>query len=229
MAIPNHNPEGQPDDGYVYLGAVQPLGPRDAIVGWNYNTFNQPFDGPGDARFYGARYSELPLAPTPPDQVATPSSVVGGTSGSGGYLTLRGDGSVTAHGWAPFSGDLRASALNGPVLNKPIVGMAPTPTGNGYWLVASDGGIFSFGDATFHGSTGAMQLNQPIVGMARAPGGSGYWLVAADGGVFSFGTATFLGSMGGRGIAAVDIAPSEWGNGYWIFAADGHVYPFGAV
>ena len=41
-------------------------------------------------------------------------------------------------------------------LNKPIVGMASTPTGHGYWLVASDGGIFSFGDADFHGSTGAM-------------------------------------------------------------------------
>jgi hypothetical protein len=30
--------------------------------------------------------------------------------------------------------------------------MASTPSGNGYWLVASDGGIFSFGDATFHGA-----------------------------------------------------------------------------
>ena len=32
-------------------------------------------------------------------------------------------------------------------LNRPIVGMAATRSGNGYWLVASDGGIFSFGDA----------------------------------------------------------------------------------
>ena len=38
-------------------------------------------------------------------------------------------------------------------LNKPIVGMAATPDGDGYWLVASDGGIFSFGDAAFYGST----------------------------------------------------------------------------
>ena len=27
--------------------------------------------------------------------------------------------------------------------------MTTTPSGNGYWLVASDGGIFTFGDATF--------------------------------------------------------------------------------
>ena len=51
-------------------------------------------------------------------------------------------------------------------MNKPIVGMASTPDGKGYWLVASDGGIFSYGDATFYGSTGSLTLNKPIVGMA---------------------------------------------------------------
>ena len=49
--------------------------------------------------------------------------------------------------------------------------MAATPTGAGYWLVASDGGIFTFGDAGFYGSTGAIRLNQPIVGMAATPDG----------------------------------------------------------
>ncbi len=39
----------------------------------------------------------------------------------------------------------------------------------GYWLVASDGGIFAFGDARFSGSTGAIRLNRPMVGMAPAP------------------------------------------------------------
>jgi hypothetical protein len=53
--------------------------------------------------------------------------------------------------------------------------------------VAADGGIFSFGDATFYGSTGGTPLNRPIVGMTAVPsGGVGYWLVAADGGVFPF-------------------------------------------
>ncbi len=36
----------------------------------------------------------------------------------------------------------------------------------GYHLVASDGGVFSYGDAQFHGSAGSLHLNQPIVGMA---------------------------------------------------------------
>jgi hypothetical protein len=44
------------------------------------------------------------------------------------------------------------------------VGIAAAPGGSGYWLVASDGGIFSFGDATFYGSEGGTTLNAPIVG-----------------------------------------------------------------
>jgi hypothetical protein len=65
-----------------------------------------------------------------------------------------------------------------------------------YWLVASDGGVFSFGGAGFYGSTGGMQLNKPVVGMAGTGDSAGYWLVAADGGLFAFGDAGFYGSTG---------------------------------
>ena len=75
--------------------------------------------------------------------------------------------------------------------------MAATPDGGGYWLVASDGGIFSFGNAQFFGSTGALHLNAPIVGMAPTHDDAGYWLVASDGGVFTYGDAPFFGSTGG--------------------------------
>jgi hypothetical protein len=44
--------------------------------------------------------------------------------------------------------------------------MAPNLDGKGYWLVASDGGVFAYGDAGFFGSHGGKPLNQPIVGMA---------------------------------------------------------------
>ena len=85
-------------------------------------------------------------------------------------------------------------------LNQPIVSMAATPDGKGYWEVASDGGIFSFGDANFYGSMGGRPLNQPVVGLAATPDAKGYWEVAADGGIFTFGDANFYGSMGGRPI-----------------------------
>jgi hypothetical protein len=84
--------------------------------------------------------------------------------------------------------------------------MAPTPDGAGYWLVASDGGIFAFGDAGFYGSMGAKRLSQPVVGMAVPFGGGGYWLVASDGGIFAFGDAAFAGSMGGHRLVAPMVA-----------------------
>ena len=89
-------------------------------------------------------------------------------------------------------------------LNKPVVGMAPMPDGGGYWLVASDGGIFSYGDASFFGSRGGQPLNKPIVGMAATPDGGGYWLVASDGGIFSYGDAVFQGSTGGITLNQAD-------------------------
>jgi ribosomal protein L24E len=83
--------------------------------------------------------------------------------------------------------------MGGLPLNRPIVGMAATPTGAGYWLVASDGGIFAFGDAPYDGSMGGQLLQRPVVGMAALPTGAGYWLVASDGGIFAF-DAPYLGS-----------------------------------
>ncbi|MGH9080779.1 MAG: hypothetical protein ACRDYE_12035, partial [Acidimicrobiales bacterium] len=114
-------------------------------------------------------------------------------------------------------------------LNKPIVGMAATPDGHGYWLVASDGGIFSFGDAQFFGSTGSMVLNRPIVGMAATPSGKGYWLVASDGGIFTFGDAPFFGSTGSMLLnrPVVGMTPAPDGGGYWLVASDGGIFTFG--
>ena len=70
------------------------------------------------------------------------------------------------------------------------------PAGDGYYLVASDGGIFNYGSAQFYGSMGGKHLNKPIVGMAVTGDGGGYWLVASNRGIFSFGDAQFYGSTG---------------------------------
>jgi len=128
----------------------------------------------------------------------------------------------------PF-GDVSVGANALTNLNSPIVGMAATHDGGGYWLVASDGGIFSFGDAQFYGSTGNLVLNSPVVGMASTPGGGGYWLVASDGGVFSFGDAQFYGSTGNLVLnkPVVGMAATPDGGGYWLVASDGGVFSFG--
>ena len=145
---------------------------------------------------------------------------------NGGYWTAGATGAMTAHDDAPSWGSPALSKLT---LARPIVGMASTPDGGGYWLVASDGGIFNFGDAGFHGSTGAIHLNRPIVGMAATADGRGYWLVASDGGIFSFGDAAFYGSTGAIHLnkPIVGMAATADGRGYWLVASDGGVFTFG--
>ena len=80
----------------------------------------------------------------------------------------------------------------------PTTTTPPQVSATSYYEVASDGGLFSFGDAQFYGSMGAKPLVAPIVSMATTPDGKGYYEVASDGGIFSFGDANFFGSMGGK-------------------------------
>ncbi len=103
------------------------------------------------------------------------------------------------------------------------------PTAPGYWLVASDGGIFDYGDAPFDGSAGSLHLDSPVVGMAATPDSGGYWLVASDGGIFAYGDAAFYGSTGSVHLNApiVGMAPTPTGKGYWLVASDGGIFTYG--
>jgi hypothetical protein len=116
----------------------------------------------------------------------------------------------------------------------------PAPPPHGYWLVGSDGGIFSFGSAVFHGSMGGIPLQRPVVGIAATADRGGYWLDAFDGGVFSFGDTQFYGSIPGLGLhpagsglphslnaPIVGMVPSQDQGGYFMVASDGGVFAFG--
>ena len=39
--------------------------------------------------------------------------------------------------------------------------LIPTPAGDGYWLVAADGGVFAFGAARYYGSVPGLRLCRP--------------------------------------------------------------------
>lgn len=150
----------------------------------------------------------------------------------GGMWTVGPDGVVTPEPGTPWFGDARDLDLW-----EPIVGMAPTQSGNGYWLAARDSGVFSYGDAPFHGNLiteliarddlppGTLDggnildyLDGAIVDIASD--GDGYYLLGEDGGVFTFGRLPFLGSGAGLlDTAAVAIRIVD--GGYVITAADG--------
>ena len=114
-------------------------------------------------------------------------------------------------------------------LNEPVVTAQATRDDAGYWLTASDGGVFAYGDAPFLGSTGDLHLNRPIVGMGQTTDDRGYWMVASDGGIFAFGDAGFHGSTGDLSLnrPVVGMAPTPDGRGYWLVASDGGIFAFG--
>jgi len=182
----------------------------------------------GSASYYGSMGGKALNAP-----------VVGisHTLDQGGYWEVASDGGIFNFGDAVFYGSMGGKALNAPVVGidptpygQAVAPATPKPAGKGYWEVASDGGIFNFGDAGFYGSMGGKPLNAKIVGMTANPAdGHGYWEVASDGGVFSFGTAGFYGSMGGKALNApiVGMAATPDGKGYWLVASDGGVFSFG--
>ncbi|TML42122.1 MAG: hypothetical protein E6G27_05520, partial [Actinobacteria bacterium] len=122
-------------------------------------------------------------------------------------------------GVVPGSGGAPALAQTG----------ANPPPPFSYWLVAADGGVFSFGGMPYRGSAGSQHLTKPIVGMAAKATATGYWLVASDGGIFSYGDAGFFGSTGAIHLnkAIVGMAPTPSGLGYWLVASDGGIFTYG--
>jgi hypothetical protein len=146
--------------------------------------------------------------------------------------------SGTYSGDGEFSGSAGTTSL---VVNTPPPPPPPPPPPtHGYWLVGSDGGIFTFGSAQFYGSTGSLRLQRPVVGIVPTADRGGYWLDASDGGVFAFGDSGFYGSIPGLGLRPADsglpnslnapivgMVPSADGHGYFMVASDGGVFAFG--
>lgn len=113
--------------------------------------------------------------------------------------------------------------------DHPTVDIASSPSGNGYYVLNSGGGLTPKGDAAYYGSMGGAPLNQPMVAMAVVPAGTGYAMLSKDGGLFNFGSAQYFGSTSSTGLEAVDIVYTPSGNGYWILLANGEVRHFGGA
>jgi hypothetical protein len=153
-----------------------------------------------------------------------------------GYDMVGEDGGVFVFDAPGQSGGFYGSLPGlGVVPNTPVVGIVPTKNDDGYFLVATDGGVFSFGNAPFLGSLPGIGVTPTttIVGIVATNTDKGYLLVGADGGVFAFGTAPFLGSLPSRGITVGDgvfgIAATPSGDGYWVVTFTGTVYAFGTA
>ncbi len=209
--------------------------PPELVVGWGRGHCADP-PGPGALTVTSANQQvAIPVAANSCGGAGSPHSVllavsVPSISVVGIAPTVDNKGYLLTDELADVKGLGDGKSLFPPFQpSAPIVGIRATPTGTGAWLVGADGGVFTSGNATFHGSLGNVHLNAPIVAMASTPDGGGYWLVGADGGVFSFGDAKFDGSLGNVHLNApiVAMASTPDGGGYWLVGADGGVFSFG--
>ena len=169
------------------------------------------------------------------------------STASGSFSVTYGPSSSGVVGFPPVaiatgttSPTTTAPPASQPTTTEPGVALSPSPAG-GYWLVASDGSVFAFGEARSFGSVGtARRRPADITGIAATPDHKGYWLVGSDGGVFAFGDAPFLGSLpelrarhgSARGqdvlsARIVGITATEDAHGYYLVSSQGGVYAFG--
>jgi hypothetical protein len=174
---------------------------------------------------------EFPVALNGANPVVGTSYLVSGlTAGKTYYFTVRArvsGASSTASNEVmamPFSSYTPQSQLIGP-----IISMASTADGTGYWLATGTGAVSAHGSATDLGNTALRTLAAPIVEIVADPRGAGYWEVAADGGIFAYGSAHFEGAAASRAPISpiVGMVPTADGLGYWEVAADGGVFAYG--
>ena len=177
----------------------------------------------GSAQFYGS---------TGALRLQRPVVGIASTPDHRGYWLVANDGGVFAFGDAGFYGSLPglgfapAGTKRLPRLNAPIVGIVPSHDGRGYFMVASDGGVFAFGDAPFEGSCPGIGGCAGAAKVVMPAAGDGYWLITATGDVYAFGEAPYLGGPGAQGIVT-SAAHTRSGRGYWILFRYGTVFHYG--
>jgi hypothetical protein len=194
-----------------------------AVYDWGSNYVGELGDGVSTGPdTCGVGRDSFPCSTTPVLVSFSPAQNVTSIGGGGGFaLAIVGQSSP-------------------PPVTSPIPVTSPNTSLHGYWLVGSDGGIFTFGSAQFDGSTGSLRLQRPVVGIVPTKDDGGYWLDASDGGVFSFGDTQFYGSIPGLGLhpagsglskslnaPIVGMVPSIDDGGYFMVASDGGIFAFG--
>ena len=100
-------------------------------------------------------------------------------------------------------------------------------SGHGDSMIASDGGVFAFGDARFAGSCpGIGGCSGKAISVMPDSTGNGYWLVTNVGALYAFGDAPSPAPRPVDGAGRYAVAMPDW-RGYWLLYANGVVDSFG--
>lgn len=154
-----------------------------------------------------------------------------------GYVTASQMGQVDAFGDCrvyPKSGGNEPTAAD-------VYWIRLTSSGNGYWVLRSDGAVTCYGNASYFGSPkdlgigstgGTDGLGGRWQFIAPTPSNQGYWCVSIDGRVRAFGDATDVGST----LAGFSYSSSTYisggyslksGMGFYATNTNGTVYAVG--
>lgn len=173
------------------------------------------------------------LGPVPPPAPTGPLPPPGGD----GYWMLGSDGAVYAFGSARVLGDPRTAIFQRfgagwkVIEGTGAVKLEPTPSGNGYWIVDSQGTVYPYGDAKAIGSLGpgALAPGELVSSISATPNGDGYWVFTNRGRVVPFGAAVSYGDMSKVALTGPVLGsiPTPSGKGYWMVASDGGIFAFG--
>jgi hypothetical protein len=116
----------------------------------------------------------------------------------------------------------------------PRGGPAPVPatTGDGYWVLTSDGRIAPFGGVAHVGDAGrALAGGGRAVDLEATASGNGYWVLDDRGGVHAFGDAQVHAprteGVLAPGERAVSLSHTDSGQGYWVFTDRGRAIRHG--
>ncbi|HZQ56596.1 MAG TPA: glycoside hydrolase family 43 protein [Acidimicrobiales bacterium] len=224
-------------DGRTLLGS--PVRLLSDTAAWEFPVIERPAMVALDGRYYvffaanrydtpqsgiGYAVCTSPLGPCVDRSPAVPFvGTKGAVVGPSGPSPFRSAGGAALLGFAAWAGGVGYGNGGARSLWVGTLGFAPA-----YRLVARDGGVFTYGTASFLGAAAAAHPVAPIVGIAVTPDGDGYWQAAADGGVFASGSAAFAESAAGLRLAApVTAVMAGPTGGYALVARDGGVFAFG--
>ncbi len=139
---------------------------------------------------------------------------------AGGYWLFTAKGNVYSPTRANFFGSLAHKQT------APVVGIAATRSGRGYWLLAKNGAVHAFGNAR---QLPRIRKPGPYMGIVSSPHG-GYWLYTAKGNVYRSRGTPWYGSTLTHGLhlgSVTGMLATPDARGYWLTTSQGVVSSFG--
>lgn len=114
------------------------------------------------------------------------------------------------------------------------VALVPTASGQGYWMINADGGVFTFGDAQFYGSLPQRRPGVQNVVAAIRVGNTKYCMLESSGRTSCFAAGSIYEdsqpvTYGLHSDPATTMIPSGDAQGWWVVSRKGKVSAYGSA